>query len=435
MAALRSLVVKTAVCWGVLLVLFCGLLIAAYAIPSSCVERNAEVSALTNVSDEAASGEGSDPSRWASTTTVSIMLSMAVHDRGGLLESAMSGAYFESDQGIADIGIGERANRTYEWYWHGWLVVLKPLLVFFDYATIKKLFMAVCAGLLVALCALASRKLPRGRGYCLALVASFALTSTFHAMEVLPFFFSICIALLGSLVVLRLETGDSGVSSGRILLLFFVLGAFTSYFDFLVTPALTMLVPLAWFVLARVELGEGRLRSLLATSVALAAFWCLGYGLLWLSKWMIASLVLGTNVFDLGINQFLFRSGAEGYADNRTAVIASEWQGVKVTPCEAIRLNMETAFPGVSGSSFVIASAAVMAGCVVLSANRKGTALSLCLGAVWLAPYVWYAILANHSIIHYYFTCRLQAASLFALFALVVYAACGARERMRAWKR
>lgn len=218
-------------------------------------------------------------------------------------------------------------------------------------------------------------------------------------------------------------------------LLFFVLGAFTSYLDFLVTPALTMLVPLTWFILARVELGEGSLRSLLVAGAALAAFWCLGYGLLWLSKWVLASLVLGTNVFDLGVNQFLFRSGAEGYADNRTAVVASEWQGVKVAPYEAIKLNMETVLPDVSGSSFVAASVAAMVGCAALGAKRKGAALSLCLGAVWLAPYVWYAILANHSIIHYYFTCRLQAASLFALFALVVYAACGARERVRAWRR
>ncbi len=162
MAMLRSLAIKTLACWGILTILFCGLLVAAYAIPVSLVERNAVSSALTNVSDESAFGVGADPSRWASTPTVWVMLSMATHDDGGLLESAMAGAYYESEEGISDIGIGERANRTYEWYWHGWLVVLKPLLVFFDYAAIKKVFAVVCVGLLVALCVSADRKLPRG---------------------------------------------------------------------------------------------------------------------------------------------------------------------------------------------------------------------------------------------------------------------------------
>ena len=435
MAMLRSLAIKTLACWGILTILFCGLLVAAYAIPVSLVERNAVSSALTNVSDESAFGVGADPSRWASTPTVWVMLSMATHDDGGLLESAMAGAYYESEEGISDIGIGERANRTYEWYWHGWLVVLKPLLVFFDYAAIKKVFAVVCVGLLVALCVSADRKLPRG-GYCLAVVASFALTSTFSAVEVLPFFFSVCIALLGSLVALRFAASGDERSLGSMLLSFFILGALTTYFDFLVTPALTLLLPLAWFFLARVELGERvRTRALLVTGVALAAFWCLGYGLLWLSKWALASLMLGINVFDLGINQFLFRSGAEGYADNRTAVVASEWDGVKVAPYEAIRLNVAAVSPGFPESAFAVASALAMVGCALFGAKRKGAALSLCLGVVWLAPYAWHAVLSNHSIIHYYFTCRLQAASPFAFFVLSVHMAQGSEGEVRAWRR
>lgn len=433
---LRSLAIKTAVCWAVLLVVFCGLLVASYAIPISLVEQNAEASSLTNMADDAASGEGADPARWASTSTVAVMLSMATHDCGAPLESAMSGAYYESDQGIADIGIGERANRTYEWYWHGWLVVLKPLLVFFDYSAIKKLFMAACMTVFAALCVTAGRRLPRGGGYALALAASFALTSTFSVIEVLPFFFSVCIALLGSLVVLLLVADDGGFSRERMLLAFFVVGALTSYFDFLVTPALTLLLPLAWFFLARTGLAGGlSLRFALGMGAALVCFWCLGYGLLWLSKWVLASIVLGTNVLDLGFNQLLFRSGAQGYADNRTAVVASEWHGVEVTPFESVRLNVATMFPGIPESAFAVASILAFAGCAGLGSRRKDATLALCLGAVWLAPYAWYAILPNHSIIHCYFTCRLQAASLFVFFTLLFHTGYGVRERVRAWRR
>lgn len=71
----------------------------------------------------------------------------------------------------------------------------------------------------------------------------------------------------------------------------------------------------------------------------------------------------------------------------------------------------------------------------LFGARRKEAALSLRLGAAWLAPYAWHAVPSNHSIIHHCLTRRLQAASPFAFFVLLARMARGAEGEVRAWKR
>ena len=60
---------------------------------------------------------------------------------------------------------------------------------------------------------------------------------------------------------------------------------------------------------------------------------------------------------------------------------------------------------------------------VLAIVTRRRTSLISAVAVIilGLAPFVWFSLASNHSIIHYHFTFRLLSVTLFALLVLVVY--------------
>lgn len=173
----------------------------------------------------------------------------------------------------------------YPRYWHGYLSTLKPILTILNYSQIRILNFVLLFAL--ALFALIITYMRRGALCLWALLV--ALCISLFPMVPLSLQFSTCfyIALISLVLLLSFPSLVRSTSAG--FLSFFIIGAVTVYFDFLTTPLLTLGIPAAIVLFKH---PQSMKRSIL-WSIA----WFAGYAILWSSKWILASLVLGPDVW------------------------------------------------------------------------------------------------------------------------------------------
>ena len=182
------------------------------------------------------------------------------------------------------------------------------------------------------------------------------------------------------------------------LVFFFVVGAVTSYVDFLNTPIVALGLPLATYLAIRHESVAKATLSEAAMLVAGACIaWGLGYGLLWASKWVLSAIVLGTNAFGDALGTASYRVGANGL-------------GARI---DAIRANVNTMFD--TWQRYLVAALAVVLLVVGIVRHRRPCLpLAISLLVVTLLPILWYVALANHSTIHAFFVYRALSVSVYA---------------------
>ena len=91
--------------------------------------------------------------------------------------------------------------------------------------------------------------------------------------------------------------------------LLFISGMLTCYLDFLTTPILNFVVPLLIYYIYTIKQEGDVDKKYWIWNIFLSGIsWGLGYGLTWISKWIICDIVLGTSIFQGGISQVLYRT-------------------------------------------------------------------------------------------------------------------------------
>lgn len=408
---MKTIALQYAKGFAVCFAIFWGLLIAVSIIPISLIQDNALESGYQNLLDDTENSSHHE-SRFASTFTTSIMLSMCVSAEGNPLIDSVEGLYLSDsdlEHRVSDT-LEKGGDTQYPRYWHGWLSLLKPLLIITDYAGIKIILLGVFALLLCAVSIELSRTFKYGFALSAALTIALSAANCFYAEEILPFAFPQLLSMIGILLVLKYypENQTAKWMAGT----FFVLGALTTYFDFLIIPLLVYLLPAIFVALIDCSLDKP-LKTVFFGELICGISWAIGYGSLWFSKWVLASIVLGENIIANAAQTALFRVGA-----TNTSV---EMQTVdKPSAMNAITENLSI----MSSKIIVIGAVLIVLFCVMISLRRtspihyKNCILAL-LPFLFL-PYAWYTILSNHSTIHYYFTYRLQVASVLTAELIVL---------------
>lgn len=277
-------------------------------------------------------------------------------------------------------------TMKYSRYWHGSTFLFRIFLIFVDYPVLQWLLFAI-SSLLLALfvCTYYARA---GMWKTAAFLLSWLLVYGFIMQFSMQFFPVLALSLLASTLVVRHEEDTSYLS-----VLFFVIACLTCYFDILTDPLLTFGWPLVvWISLQRSD--KLRHRDNLWNIIKWGSLWSAGYALTFLFKWGIGSLILGENVLQDASNAMMYRIGTEDY---------SRW--------DAIVRNWEM-IPG----DFVVISVIVLLAVSLLHFKSDGWFKAVLLLVVALMPFVWYLVLANHSYLHFWFTYRIQAITLSALF-------------------
>lgn len=339
--------------------------------------------------------------------TDAIMLQTAVYAQDeNPMKAAMRNDRMEFSEGKLDPAgslkqyvYGNRSGYVVDYarYWHGYLLFLKPLLLFFSLSDIRMMNAALQLILAAGVLLLAFRK----RGLRLALPMGLALlvlnpVSTALSMQFSSVYY---LTLLGLLIMLLTESWDR--SWGYLVFLF--LGIGTAFFDFLTYPACAVGTCLA--LQALMSRADGKTR-LLKTAGSGAA-WAFGYGGMWSGKWLAASLITGNSVMRDAVEQAQYRSGgevtaAEGGVSATFGTVLGRNLGVLANPAAAV---------------IVLALLGVLVWLLVTKRCRFALerASLLSLAIAFAVPFVWYFLLRNHSLVHCWMTYRNLSAAVFAL--------------------
>lgn len=294
------------------------------------------------------------------------------------------------DDGMSPLQAAMSVNG-YSRYWHGYLVFLRPLMIWLNYWQIRYVNMFVFFLLVCAVFRLIGKRVGAGGAYsfAVALIACYIVIIPVSMQYISVFLVMLCSM---AYMLIRYERMDMP-------LFFMIVGMVTNFVDFLTAPILTLGMPLLLCLYMDIRCEEERpWRWYLGRIFTCSLLWGIGYGLCWASKWLIGTMVLGESVFE----------SAAGHASYWTQ---NNWGNDRIIAAEQnfayffLAQGKRVFFPFVP----VILGGIVCAACFRSDKWKR----AFCLVPVCTYPYVWYMVLANHSLYHTWFTNRAQAITLF----------------------
>ena len=290
---------------------------------------------------------------------------------------------------------------TYARYWHGYLLLLKPL---FSVVTLDVIYILNTVALL-ALCMAVVYLLYKRLGvYCIAyiialltmhpenIVVSFQLSSIFYALNI-------------TLLLLLLK---KDWTKEQVLYIFVLDGILVAFFDFLTYPYVAVAIPLLVYYLMHKE--NDVVKDFISMFVQGVSF-VFGYAGMWAMKWIYATLFTNENVILDAINSVLHRTGV---SDSNADVMTS---GVG----ESLYRNCYTFF---DDGNLIVLAAAVLVAAIVFIKNRKGLCVDkemlLFCGLMVISPFAGLVVLSNHCSLHPHLEWRTLCIVVFALAVFVI---------------
>ena len=282
---------------------------------------------------------------------------------------------------------------SYGRYWHGYLVILKPLMCFFDYGDILGILKFVQLFLAASWVVLLERK--KMARYIPCMVAMLSCVE-FHVIGMsMQFSWVFMTAMISSIYMLRKREEDYYDPSVDVA--FLVTGMCTSYLDFLTYPIFSLGIPLTVMLVQRsMSKQEGRL---LFTTLLDSLYWAIGYGGMWVIKWILCTVITGENIIADGIYTVMERSSADV-------------MGEKVGYLEVFIKNIMTM------GKYPYALAVVCVVVLLLAGKGRFAKPSKEIAAAYFftacLPFLWFAVVKQHSYIHNFMAYRNLGISVFA---------------------
>ena len=377
---------KTGICFAAGLVLAVALLTLAYAIPNDIIKESAERS-IAIVKEE----YRNDPDReWSG-----MFGTMGNTVNYGCDRKWMRRAVVD-DESLNALEAAMSVNG-YTRYWHGYQVIVRPLLAVGSYENMVYLSVLLfTAGMALSFAEIRRR---------LGLPEAFAFLLSLYCIRI--YATAICLnnsgVFIAGMTAILFVTRLTGTEKEKILYPVFMLtGMFANYIDVLTAPLVSLGLPLTVYLAIRIRDRKSTLRQDLLETVAVPAFWGAGYALFWICKWILASLIVGNNAIADAVEQAEFRIA--GDATHAT------------TPIGAIRNNVAALWPDDAFTQWLLIALAVLMLLTLLLFAKKFRELARTLPLVCVAasPFLWMCVLSNHSQIHAPFVFRILVVTLFA---------------------
>ncbi len=293
---------------------------------------------------------------------------------------------------LAQLYEGKELTRvSYERYWHGYLTFLRPGLSIVSYRGIRNFLTIMLYGSLLVFVYLALKKI--GLRATLAIIAGLMAVDFFYLGQSMQFSSVFLMGLLGAIYLLIKGKGSE-------YLTFFVVGAVTSFFDLLTAPLVSV-------GLLLIVSSARQLRGIREIILRVAS-WFSGYGLFWVSKWVLVENFYIPGAIKTAWSQVINRTVHEVDAD--------------FSRVETLRRNIWQLIGYDRTNKIIILTGLVIFGIFWLRyVDLKKAKLSSM--ASWLLiciiPYGWYLVAANHSYLHVWFTYRNQLMTVVGVFLAV----------------
>lgn len=322
------------------------------------------------------------------------------------LKSIMEAKYYKEETDTKNIihslkgaiENGGQGNQEYLRYWHGNIIILRPLLIFFNINQIYYIF----AGIMIILTVIIFAILIKKRQYLLLLatIVGYIMVAINYVPFCVEYVFSFFIMQIVCIIALLIKKYN---------VLFFITGMLTCFFDLLSTEIITLFVPMLYILMLKYKSNEiNDIKKLIKELFTWAILWLLGYCLMWGAKWLLASIILNINALDYVIDEAVNRvNGKVGNYTTRYVI----WN--------ALALNIKTIYPFFmiknTATVVCIIASIIIATILLMKRDKKSIAILLIFIGIALMPYIRYLILYNHSFVHSVFTFRDQLITIIAL--------------------
>lgn len=281
-------------------------------------------------------------------------------------------------------------------YWHGYQVILKPLLCVFSWREI--LIIGLFAQLVTFSVAVmliyknhgAIWVVPIACLYFLLNPVTIAMSFQYQSLFYITF---------GGLIGIESKFGKKYMGTSAYIYFMLLLGILTSFFDFLTYPIVPVGVCLCWIIAISNGTMLENVKKLFFGGLA----WGTGYGLFWASKWLITTLVTSENILSNAGKSFT------GYISNKGTslwkVITDNYSVLLKKPYIAILL---------------IVALLLLVWNIKHFGSLSKYRICLPVLAISLLPLVWYIFASHHSDMHSYMTHRDSALTYYAVFVYLL---------------
>lgn len=292
---------------------------------------------------------------------------------------------------------------TYARYWHGYLILLKPLFLLFNLNTIYWINTIV----LIVLTLITAYYIYKRLGsYVVAFIAMIALMNPTHIVRSFQLS-AVYIAMI--ITTLIIVTHYDEHRKKDIILYFAIDGCIVALFDFLTYPLVAFAVPLMTHMIME---GEDSLLRRIITSVKDGIAFVLGYGGLWLLKWIGASLLTDENVILDGVYNTLHRVGMAEMSED---VLYDD------SPLMSLKINASTI---INYQTIIILAVTLLIIAVIIIINRGKLHVDkniMIMGIIIaILPVIWYIVVHNHCALHPHLEWREWVISFYALFVILI---------------
>lgn len=229
---------------------------------------------------------------------------------------------------------------------------------------------------------------------------------------------SICFYVLAAAVLVQLKMKDILVRRRWYGFFFLIIGMTTAYLDFLTYPLVTLVYPLGTYLYFCESNFKKNMQGILKNSIE----WCIGYAGMWAAKWILADCLTGSSCIQDALRTVFVRTGsAEGYSRIKGffSVMGKNLQPF-LNWCYVLIIIIFAALFLVKA----LGKLRTLKKCKMLKEFRPsafGTGGGLFGAAAYfvlaLYPFAWFFFTQNHSEQHWQYTCRILAASVFAVAA------------------
>ena len=393
---------------GIVAILLCIFIATVKYIPKEKIEDNINdsikyIESKTEVIEVKPTREYSYLHVYADEILLNMIYCM---DSNNPLKSVMEAKYYKDSNGldydiptlegaIENEGIG---NQEYMRYWHGSMIIVRPLLMFFNINEIYNILAVVMIILIILLLAI----LLKQKEYLLivATIVGYVMIAINYVPLCLEYVWTFLIMLNVSIISLFVKKYN---------FLFFVTGIITCFLDFLSTEIITLFVPMIYIYAIKYKNNEmGDIKATIKQLSKYTILWLLGYCLMWGAKWLLASIVLNVNALDYVVDKAMIRVNGQlnNYSTSHMIIYG-------------ILNNLKTLYPFylvIDKSTIIcIIACIVIPTVLIIKKDRKAILNFLLFMLIAITPYIRYIIMVNHSFGLYFFTFRDQLITIMSL--------------------
>ena len=389
-------------------------------------------------------------------------------DQNNLAESILSASYYNpEDEGVQTsfayaVGSKVEPNVDYSRYWHGSMVLLRPLFIIFDIAEVRMVL-----GILILIMTVWFEVLlfknhysVFGVCYAIGLMLVSVWMCAFCVEYAMPFVvMSVELPVLFALLTRAYEKKD--VQNDKVkrdehklgnqkadehkldnfkpeVILWAVLacaGIVTAFVDFLTTETITFTMAYVLYLIVKNRHNQmGTVKEELIFLVKSGIVWLVSYGLMIALKWVLALIVLGKDAFFNALSQAALRISGDATLGNVTgAEVVSDYERIS----GALWRNVGCIYPFKSTMSYGTSMIFILlVGLIVFSLwylfrEKTKSCINKVLAIVSLLPVMRFLVLNNHSYIHFFFTYRALLVSVVVIMYILTNCVSGFVRKRR----